>query len=58
MSEVSYDRFQIKGDFFNLNRASKNEIRAKIVELEANRNDLDQKRNKLLEFYVSGKEEK
>lgn len=56
MSELNIEKFQLNGTFINLNKIDKTELKEIIVELELNRCNLDQRRNKLLEYYVSRKE--
>ena len=56
MSELNIEKFQLNGKFINLNKIDKTELKEIIVELELNRCNLDQRRNKLLEYYVSRKE--
>lgn len=57
MSELNLKRFLLNGDFVNFNNLNRDEIKELIVELELKRCDIDQARNRILEFFVSGGKE-
>lgn len=57
MSELNLKRFLLNSDFVNFNKLNRDEIKELIVELELKRCDIDQARNRILEFFVSGGKE-